>query len=374
MTGRFPSDLHIGGELATIPSVPAFWRGTTLARLFALHDGGNRARYDDLKQLAGSQKRVLAGSPGTLKRRERRGTEYWVREYTRADGAKDDEHLGTVKAVDAARLDALREEMALARALAEASSRLRLLGYQRVERKPAGVLAALYNRELFRAGLVLIGSHAYGVLLNECGIAAAAYRTQDIDVARAQPLQLVLPGTTGFRDLLNESGLEFNDVPGMPSHRQSGSFKLRGADALAVDLLAPGEALGKVVAVPELRAHAQTIPLLDFLSTDAMDAVVLSPNQQVPVRVPSPARYALHKLYSSQRRGSQHGKSSRDLDQAAVLVAALEAEMPGLLADAAKHIPSRARSSIKRGAAAALRRLADPYAEGRAFLERLAGA
>ena len=302
---------------------------------------------------------MLAGTPGTLKQRRRRETEYWVREYIRVDGRKDDEHIGTVGTVEAKRLATRRAEVELARALAAGTSRLRLLGYQRIERKPAAVLAALFNRGLFEAGLVLIGSHAYGALLNDLGVVAAAYRTHDIDLARAQPLEVALPPEMGLRELLGESGLEFVPVPAMPSRRPSTSYKIPGREALAVDLLVPG------------RTHAQTIPLLDYLVDDALDSIVLSPNQVVPVKLPAAERFALHKLYSSQRRGSQRDKARKDLEQAALLVAVLEEETPGLLGDVAKELPGTAKAIVKRGARAALN-IAGDHAEAATFLRRLA--
>jgi hypothetical protein len=313
---------------------------------------------------------VLAGTPGTLKRRSRRGTDYWVREYIRVDGRKDDEHIGTVDSVDARRLAAVRAEVELARALAAGSSRLRVLGYQRIDRKPAAVLAALFNRGLLDAGLVLVGSHAYGALLNDCGVIAPAYRTQDIDLARAQPLEVALPPGIGFPELLDESGLQFVPVPGMPSRRPSTSYKVPGREALAVDMLVPGPAAGEVAAVEELRTHAQTIPLLDFLVDEALDSVVLSPNQVVPVKLPAAERFALHKLFSSQRRGSDRGKGRKDLEQASALVAVLEEETPGLLADAWRAMPKAARSSVKRGARAALN-IAGHHAAASAFLRKI---
>jgi hypothetical protein len=339
--------------------------------LFARHDASSQTRYQELKQLARTQRRVLAGTPGTLKQRRRRETDYWVREYIRVDGRKDDEHIGTLEAVDAKRLAALRNEIELARALAAGSSRLRVLGFQRIERKPAAVLGALFNRGLFEAGLVLIGSHAYGALLNDCGVIAAGYRTQDIDLARAQRLEWALPPEMAFAELLEESGLEFVPVPGMPSRRPSTSYKIPGREALAVDLLVPGQPVGEIAAVEELRTHAQTIPLLDFLVDEATDSVVLSPNQVVPVKLPSAERFALHKLYSSQRRGSQRDKARKDLEQAALLVAVLEEETPGLLGDAWRKMPAAARPTVKRGTRAALNIVAG-HAEANAFLRKIA--
>ena len=214
---------------------------------YARHDAAARARYQELKQLARSQRRVLAGTPGTLKQRRRGGTAYWVREYIRAHGGKDDEHVGTVGRVPAASVQAMREAIELARALAAGSSTLRVLGYQRIERKPAAVLAALCNRGLFAAGLTLVGSHDDGALLVELGVAAAGYRTQDVDVARAQPLALASRDPLTLAGVLEETGMRFVPVPGLPSRRPAASFKLPGAEALAVDLLAPGPRAGELV-------------------------------------------------------------------------------------------------------------------------------
>lgn len=333
--------------------------------LYRRHDPASRTRYQDLKQLARSQTRVLAGTPGTLKQRARR---YWVREYIRADGRKVDEYLGTE-----APLDAVRAEIELAKALAAGSSTLRVFGYQRIERKPAAVLAALFNRGLGRAGLALVGSHAYGALLNDLGVIAPGYRTQDLDVARAQPLALALPEGTTFRDILNESGMEFVAVPGMPSHRPSASFKLPGAERLVVDLLVPGKSAGDVLPVKELGAHAQAIPLLDFLIEEPVDAVVLSPNQVIPVRVPGPERFALHKLFSSQSRKSDRDKVRKDLEQAAVIAAALEEDAPGALVDAFKSMPAVGKAAARRGARAAAKLLHGAHAEAEETLAAIAG-
>lgn len=342
-----------------------------MAALFRRHDPASQAGYQEAKQLARSQRRVLAGTPGTLKQRTLSGRQYWVREHIRADGKKDDEYIG---AADAGTVARLREEVELARALAAASGRLRLLGFQRIDRKPAAVLAVLFNRGLLASGLVLVGSHAYGALLNELGIVAPGYKTQDIDLARAEPLSLALPGPAGLQSLLDETGLRFVPVPGMPSHKPSASFKLPGAETLAVDLLVPGRRAGEVVAVKELGAYAQAIPLLDFLADDAVDAVVLSPNQVIPVRIPAAERFALHKLFSSQSRsGGDRDKIRKDLQQAATVAAAIEEETPGRMSDAFRRVPAAGRPRVKRGALAASRLLDDKHAEARTALLRIAG-
>jgi hypothetical protein len=335
------------------------------------HDQAGRARYQELKQLARAQRRVLAGTPGTLKQRQRNGTAYWVREYIRAHGGKDDEHVGTVARVPAAQVAALREEIELARALAAGSSALRLHGYQRIERKAAAVLAVFYNRGLFAAGLTLVGSHAYGMLANELGFAAPGYRTQDIDLARGEPLALARAEAPALAQVLAETGMRFVPVPGMPSHRPSASFKLPGAETLAVDLLVPGRRAGELVAVGELGAHAQAVPHLEFLLRDPIEAVALSPNQVIPVTVPAPERFLLHKLYSSQARRASRDKAGKDLEQAAALAAATEEESPGALLAAWRSFPAAGRPLVRRGARAAAR-LVDGNSEAAHALARIA--
>ena len=327
-------------------------------RLYRKHDPASQTKYQDARQLARSQARILAGTPGTLKQRTQSGNKYWVREYIRVDGRKTDEYIGAANSVEPSTIEKIRAEIELAKALASSSAALRLFGYQRIDRKPAAVLQVFFNRGLTRGGLTLVGSHAYGALLNELGILAAGYKTQDIDVARSQPLAVALPDGFNFEALLKESGLNFVPVPGMPSHRPSASYKLPGAELLAVDLLVPGERTGE-------------LPLLDYLIADQIPSVVLSPNQVIPVRVPAPERFVIHKLFSSQSRRSDRAKVGKDLAQAAVLTAALEDETPGTLSDAVRHLPKSGRPAVKRGAAAAARLLKEIHPAGWALLSRI---
>ena len=300
--------------------------------------------------MARRQDRVLAGTPGTLKQRSQGSRQYWLREHIRVDGAKVDEYLGPVESTPAKRVEDLRSAIELGKALASASSMLRLLGFQRIEREPAAVLAVFFNHGLHRGGLVVVGSHGYGALLNELGVQASAYRTQDLDVARAAPLSLALPADSSFGTLLNESGLDFVPVPGMPSTKPSGSFKLPGAGKLMVDLLVPGKEIGRVVEVSDLGGHAQTVPLLEFLVESPLESVVLSPNQVVPVMLPAPERFVLHKLFSADARRADRSKIAKDREQAAVLAAALEEESPGLLRSTWLELPRSAVAGVRRSA------------------------
>lgn len=339
---------------------------------FRRHDAASRTKYQDTVQAARAQRRVLAGTPGTLKQRTQSARQYWVREYIRVDGSKVDEYLGPVETTAAGRVEELRAEIALARELAAASAMLRLLGFQRIEREPAAVLAVLFNHGLQAAGLVLVGSHAYGALLNELGVQAAAYRTQDLDLARAAPLALALPPDRSFGNVLNESGLNFVPVPGLPSSRPSASFKLPGAGKLIVDLLVPGDQTGRVVEVRDLGAHAQTVALLDFLIDAPLASAALSPNQVVPVSIPAPERFVLHKLFSADARRADRSKIAKDREQAVVVAAVLEEESPGRLREAWSDLPRSGRDAVRRSAKSAAEMIAGSHPQAEDALNKLA--
>ena len=200
-------------------------------RRFTRHDASSHTRYQELKQLARSQRRVLAGTPGTLKQRSRRGTDYWVREYIRVDGKKDDEHIGTVASIDGARIKDLQAEIGLAKALASGSSTLRLLGFQRIERKAAAVLAAFCNNGLYRGGLVLVGSHAYGcdICQDVCPWNRKAAATDD---APWQPR----PGLDGPRllDLWNRSDDDLRTLLKGSPMKRAGIRRLRRNLAVSI--------------------------------------------------------------------------------------------------------------------------------------------
>src|SRR6185369_8094644 len=110
---------------------------------------------------------------------------------------------------------------------------------------------------VFTAGGMLIGSHAYGVLLNQLGVRATPYATEDIDIARREALTLEELPEGGFLDILKDSGIEFVEVPSLSRKKPSTSFKKRGRSTFHVDLLVPSASEEfTVVPVPELKTHA----------------------------------------------------------------------------------------------------------------------
>jgi len=190
---------------------------------------------------------------------------------------------------------------------------------------------------------MLIGSHAYGVLLNRLGVRVAAYTTDDIDIARREALAFEKLPEPDFLEMLNESGIEFVEVPGLDHKRPATSFKQRGKGTFHVDLLVPSrDETFPVVAVPELRAHATGLPYLGYLLAESQHGMIMAREGCCAVRLPLPERFAIHKLVVSRLRTGRDTKAVKDADQASILLAVLAATHSGAIESAVAELPRRA--------------------------------
>jgi hypothetical protein len=326
--------------------------------LFTRQPMALQASYSEIKRQAFEQPSLLIGTPGSVGVREISGRTFYYRQFYDAQGKKAAEYIGAVGAPEAEdRAAALREQIAVATGLVAEGRLLGQHGYVRVDPRTRAILAALANRGLFRAGAVLVGSHAYGALLNELGIRAAAFATEDVDIARAEPLEIALAKGEDFATILAGSTVPLHPIPSLDRAPPT-SWKPPGPDRLRVDLLVP--ARGSEVttrAVPELRAHATAVPHLRELLLEPLDAVAIGREGIVPLRVPRPEALAWHKMLVSQLRSSTSEKRNKDLAQASVLFAVLTEDAPDALAAALAAVPPRARTNTRAGAKVVLQRL-----------------
>ena len=88
--------------------------------------------------------------------------------------------------------------------------------------------------------------------------------------------------------------------------------------------------------MPALRGHAQLLRYLDFLLYQEVNAVALH-GAGIPIDVPEPVRFALHKLIVAQLRhqgvARSAAKAKKDLQQAQALIAVLARQRPDDLKD-----------------------------------------
>ena len=234
----------------------------------------------------------------------------------------------------------------------DALNSVRLLareGYSVLTPKHIAAIAPLGNHGLFAAGAVLVGSHALGVIVNRLGIRAAAFPTEDVDIARPGKLAITDVPEGGLIDMLRESGIDFVEVPPLDPRQPSTKFKERGRSRFTFDVLVPatGDEPG-ILPIPELKIHATALPYLRYLLGETQIGAAISNHGIVSVRVPVAERFALHKLVVSQLRRGGSEKSGKDQRQAAVLIAALGELQPGALTAAYGRTPISVRKHIRK--------------------------
>lgn len=327
--------------------------------LYEPHPPALGVLYGDLENYSRSQGGVLIGTPGSLvKRKNAGGFEFYAHQYYDVNGKKTEKYLAGP--IGSAEADTMADDLSKKiNSLAGVTKNIRLLGregFNVADNKTFAAVAALSNNGLFKAGGVLIGSHAYGTLLNQLGVRAAQYATLDVDIARGARLAFEAPPAS-FLEMLKDSGLPFVEHPPLDHREPSTSFGEAGGSSFQVDLLVPSNGSEiRTIEVPELHAHATGLPYLGYVLGDSQETVLLGRVGCCRVRVPTPERFAIHKLIVSQL-GNRGEKSVKDHSQASVLLAVLAERHPGAIEDAAKAIPVSARKHARRAYALARERL-----------------
>ncbi|WP_245639604.1 GSU2403 family nucleotidyltransferase fold protein [Paraburkholderia heleia] len=172
-----------------------------------------------------------------------------------------------------------------------------------------------------------------------------------LPVCERRARQLALNGVPsgGLLEILKETGIDFVPVPGFNRGDPPTSFKQAGRTRFHVDLLVPSKGnTFPTVAVPELGAHASGMPYLAYLLGESHMGTLLSRHGAVPVRVPDPARFAIHKILVSRLRTNMLVKSQKDIQQACVMLAMLGEHRSGDIELACSNLPRSARPMVRR--------------------------
>ena len=300
-------------------------------------------QYAELLQQAWSS--LPSGRGISFVKKTNKGKDYWYIQST--VGSKKSQHyLGPDS--DEIRQKIQQEKRLWQNAIPELEQRKRLVamllagGAQSIDSAHSRVLELLERSGVFLAGGVIVGSHAFTLYANMLGVVwdMGSTRTQDIDVAVDNSLKIGLgKKTVDLRHAILESGMGFFEVPALSRKHASTSFSVKGKQ-LRVDVLTPmiGKPSSNPVLLKSINAMAEPIRFLDFLLDDIQPAIVLS-KAGIYVNVPSPARYAIHKLVVSQRRPATiHVKAKKDIRQAQQLFDVLIDERPGDLALAFEEV------------------------------------
>jgi hypothetical protein len=312
-----------------------------------------RTAYAQAKELALAQREVPLLTAGSLQVEKRGGGRFVYRYRYDATGKRVAEYLGPQSAdTTMTKVERARQEIEDQQALASYSQNLRKIGFYSADNSTVLTVASLFNVGIFGKGGVLIGTHAFGVILNDLGVAASPFPlTEDVDVARARRIEIAALPEGGLLALLKQTGLPFHEVPRLKRGEPSTSFKVHGRK-LKVDLVVPaGHMPYKAIRVPELGAHATGLPFLEYLLENQAMSILVGRDRLVPVAVPHAGRFCIHKLAVHSLRGSSDtAKGEKDIFQAAALAAILGEEQDYLLHEAINALSRSLRSRAKAGA------------------------
>ena len=313
--------------------------------------------------LAAEHQRSVADLPGSFSYKIVKGRKYWYYQYTQPSGQLRQVFVGP----DNAAVEKLRTQKTSASSkerLAPLARSAAALGCSEVLPKHAKVLQRLAEYGFFRAGGVLIGTHAFLAFGNMLGVRwGDASRTQDVDFAHAgKSVSIALPGDIAIDTDAAIQSLQMGLLPVQDLKSGAGATYLNPRDPeFRLDFLTTMTSEDPApVFHPKLGIAMQPLRFLEYSLEDVQQAVLLSGDMVVVVNVPNPARYALHKLLVvGERAGSFVSKSSKDLLQAGLLLTRLKEFRKSDVDEAWKDLIGRGpgwRSRVKQGVAGLAKR------------------
>ncbi len=310
-----------------------------------------------LEQLTALEtRRSIGQASGCFTTKTVKGRTYYYFQYSDPGGKPRQKYVGKKAPVLDKIVSRYEQERAALAGDQESVRRLTALlragGASVTEAAPSRVLKALAESGVFHAGGVLIGTQAFTILGNLLGVRwkSSSLKTHDIDIAGELRIDLAVPEVpSDLPKALETLAMGFLPVPPLNPKHPSTSFKVRG-QPLRVDLLTPGKT-GREKApvfIRRFNAAAQPLPFLDYLIEEYDRGAVVN-GGGVLVNVPTPARFAFHKLITAQRRpAAMHTKRDKDLNQTLQLVSVLTEERPGDLLLAWDALRSRGPTWVKR--------------------------
>lgn len=256
-----------------------------------------------------------------------KGTVYWYAQYVDREGKRQQTYLGrdgdekTMERVEWIRSEKDRTAFPQRR---QSVKMLRAAGYAAPNRHASGALAVLARTGVFHGGAVLVGTPAYGAILNRLGFQEKPISiTADVDIS-VNHVCLSIPEIVDIGEALRQWNPRMSASTMLDHRDPPTSFALRGMD-FAVDFLTPGllDQEGRPKLLPRLKFAAAQMPFLDYLVAGAVPTLVLTPPGLI-VPAPDAGRFMLHKFaVAIGRPHALEAKRRKDLHQAVTLHAIL---------------------------------------------------
>jgi hypothetical protein len=281
--------------------------------------------------LASELSRSVANLRGSFARKTVKGRDYWYFQFTDLGGKLRQLYVGPDS--EQVRLLVSESKRTKDEPLAPLARAAIALGCAPVLRRHFGVIRRLSEYGFFRAGGVLVGTHAFLSYGNLLGVRwGDASRTQDVDLAHAgKNVAVALPATlqVDTHGAIESLQLGLLPIGGLSAH--SGATYLNPKDPeFRLDFLTTlHRGKDEPFEHPQLRVALQPLKFMEYLLENIGQAAIFCEEGAVAINIPHPARYALHKLLvHGERKASFLQKSQKDLWQAAALLECLRSRRP----------------------------------------------
>ncbi|MFC3108616.1 GSU2403 family nucleotidyltransferase fold protein [Undibacterium arcticum] len=265
---------------------------------------------------------ALAGLKGSFQKLERKGKSYWYFAYRDTDQRTRMAYVGP----DEARVQALVAKFAEIRQdkpLAPAARSAIALGCTPVAPKHFRIIKRLAEYGFFRAGGILIGTHAFLAIGNMLGVRwLAGAATLDVDFAHAgRNVSVALPASIKLDVLGALESLEMGLLPITQFNGSAGAQYRNPKDQeLRIDFVTSMTRDNKTVVLPDLNLALEPLKFMEFSLEQTTQGCVFGNAGSCAVNLPAPERFAVHKLIVyGERPVSERVKSKKDLLQAASL-------------------------------------------------------
>lgn len=266
---------------------------------------------------------ALAGLVGSFHKRTSKGKDYWYFAYRDIDQEVRMAYVGPdnerVRAL-IARFREIREP----RPLAPPARIAIAAGCTPAAPKHFRIIKRLAEYGFFRAGGVLIGTHAFLALGNMLGVRwhdGAA--TLDVDFAHAgRNVSVALPADLKIDVHSALESLEMGLLPISEFNGQAGAQYRNPRDReLRLDFVTSMTRKGQPVTMPNLKLTLEPLKFMEFSLEQTTQGCIFGNLGACIVNLPAPERFAVHKLLVyGERPIKERAKSNKDLLQAASLI------------------------------------------------------
>jgi hypothetical protein len=267
---------------------------------------------------------------------ESRGRRYWYFDVAKLDGKPGSKRRTYVGPVDDPEVTRRVENFKDLKADHQARRKLvatlvREAYLPRPELMSGDIVQALSEAGFFRLRGVLVGTTAFQCYSAVLGVRlpGTIMQTGDTDFALFHSIATqVGDSMPPVLDTLRKVDPTFREIPHQSDGRHTTKYAARSG--YRVEFLTPNtgsdDFSGKPTRMPALgTTAAEPLRFLDYLIYQPIRAVMLH-GAGVPVLVPSPERYAIHKLIVANRRRTDNdglGKNRKDVSQAVAIMQAM---------------------------------------------------